>query len=147
VLLQDYRADPEAHPLSTPSGRIEIYSETIAGFGYADCPGHPVWLDDGPPEYPLHLVSNQPATRLHSQYDHGCVSVDSKVAGREPLTMHPDDAAARGIAEGEVVQVYNGLGAFLAGGALVARHCPRGSASGHWRVVRPCAPCRSQGGR
>ena len=115
VLLQDYRADPEAHPLSTPSGRIEIYSETIAGFGYADCPGHPVWLDDGPPEYPLHLVSNQPATRLHSQYDHGCVSVDSKVAGREPLTMHPDDAAARGIAEGEVVQVYNGLGAFLAG--------------------------------
>src|SRR5262249_28410110 len=42
--LRDFRRDPEAAPLPTPSGRIEIVSETIAGFGYADCPGHPTWL-------------------------------------------------------------------------------------------------------
>jgi biotin/methionine sulfoxide reductase len=34
-----FREDPEAHPLGTPSGRIEIFSETIDGFGYDDCPG------------------------------------------------------------------------------------------------------------
>ena len=30
--LRAFRRDPEAHPLPTPSGRIEIASETIAGF-------------------------------------------------------------------------------------------------------------------
>ena len=32
-------------PLPTPSGQIEIFSETIAGFGYDDCPGHPAWIE------------------------------------------------------------------------------------------------------
>ncbi|NIP72913.1 MAG: hypothetical protein GWO16_07715, partial [Gammaproteobacteria bacterium] len=45
VALGDFRADPAAHPLGTPSGRIEIFSETIAGFGYDDCPGHPAWME------------------------------------------------------------------------------------------------------
>ena len=66
---------PTAHPLPTPSGRIEIFSATIAGFGYADCPGHPVWLPPtrsaGRAAHPLQLVANQPATRLHSQLDFG----------------------------------------------------------------------------
>ena len=39
--LRDFRRDPDAAPLPTPSGRIEIASATIAGFGYPDCPGHP----------------------------------------------------------------------------------------------------------
>ena len=36
---------PRRARLGTPSGRIELYSETIDGFGYDDCPGHPVWLE------------------------------------------------------------------------------------------------------
>jgi biotin/methionine sulfoxide reductase len=44
ALLGEFRADPEGHALRTPSGRIELFSETIASFGYEDCPGHPVWL-------------------------------------------------------------------------------------------------------
>ncbi len=117
-----FRQAPERHPLATPSGRIEIFSATIAGFGYADCPGHPVWL--APSEYlgaararefPLHLVSVQPATRLHSQMDQGTVSLASKVAGREPLTMHPRDAERRGLDEGSIVRVFNHRGACLAG--------------------------------
>ena len=44
VIFGDFRADPEKHKLRTPSGKIELYSEKIAGFGYADCPGHPAWL-------------------------------------------------------------------------------------------------------
>lgn len=44
-LLADFRTDSEAAGLKTPSDRIEIHSETIAGFGYADCPGYPTWLE------------------------------------------------------------------------------------------------------
>ena len=43
--LRRFRDDPIAHPLRTPSGRIEIFSAKIAGHGDADCPGHPVWLE------------------------------------------------------------------------------------------------------
>lgn len=115
VLLQAFRKDPDAHPLPTPSGRIEIFSERIAGFGYADCPGHPVWLDNTAADYPLHLLSNQPKTRLHSQYDHGSYSRSSKIQQREPLTLNTDDARTRGISDGDVVKVFNDRGAFLAG--------------------------------
>ncbi len=41
TLLADFRADPYTHRLNTPSGRIEIFSADIDGFGYDDCPGHP----------------------------------------------------------------------------------------------------------
>ncbi|HSF94596.1 MAG TPA: molybdopterin-dependent oxidoreductase, partial [Thermohalobaculum sp.] len=122
VLLADFRADPAANPLETPSGRIEIFSRRIASFGYDDCPGHPVWIEPyewlGAAEtekYPLHLMSNQPRTRLHSQFDPGRVSQASKIKGREPMVMHPDDAAQRGIADGDVVRVFNDRGACLAG--------------------------------
>ncbi|ORA28245.1 molybdopterin guanine dinucleotide-containing S/N-oxide reductase [Mycobacterium aquaticum] len=122
TLLGDYRADPQAHRLATPSGRIEIFSEDIAGFGYSDCLGHPAWYE--PAEwlggeraraYPLHLLANQPATRLHSQLDGGATSRASKIQGREPIRMHPADAARRGLADGDIVRVFNDRGACLAG--------------------------------
>jgi biotin/methionine sulfoxide reductase len=125
TLLEDFRADPVRSPLYTPTGRIEITSETIAGFGYPDCPGHPVWLEPdewlGAPlarRFPLHLIANQPSTRLHSQFDVGATSQQGKVAGREPIQLHPRDAAGRGIAAGDVVKVYNDRGACLAGAVL-----------------------------
>jgi len=125
VMFSDFRANPEAAPLRTPSGKIEIYSERIAGFGYDDCPGHPMWLPpvewQGAPlaaEYPLHMLSNQPRTRLHSQLDGAGVAKESKIQGREPVWIHPDDAAARGIADGDVVRLFNGRGAVLAGAVV-----------------------------
>jgi biotin/methionine sulfoxide reductase len=125
VLFAAYRSDPQAHPLKTPSGRIELFSDTIAAFGYNDCPGHPVWLE--PAEwlgsaqaqvYPLHLLSNQPRSRLHSQLDCGEVSRSAKVAQREPVWINTDDAAARTIANGDVVRIYNDRGACLAGAVV-----------------------------
>jgi biotin/methionine sulfoxide reductase len=121
VLHSDFRDEPSKCPLLTPSGRIEIFSETIDSFGYDDCPGHPIWLE--PREwlgqentrYPLHLISNQPKTRLHSQLDVGTTSQDSKVQGREPVRMNPADAAARGLQSGEVVLIRNDRGSCLAG--------------------------------
>jgi biotin/methionine sulfoxide reductase len=121
-LFSAFRADPAAHPLRTASGRIEITSGTLAAFAYEDCPGQPRWMDPaewlGAAEsarYPLHLISNQPRTRLHSQLDPAPISCAAKVAGREPLTMHPSDAQARGLSTGMVVRVFNARGAFLAG--------------------------------
>jgi biotin/methionine sulfoxide reductase len=125
ILFAPYRADLQAHPLRTPSGRIELFSETIAAFGYDDCPGHPVWLE--PAEwlgserahiYPLHLISNQPRSRLHSQLDCGEVSRRAKVAEREAVWLHPDDAVVRGITSGDVVRIYNDRGACLAGAVV-----------------------------
>jgi biotin/methionine sulfoxide reductase len=125
VLFADFRADPEAHPLRTPSGRIELRSETVAGFGYDDAPGHAAWLEPvewlGSPRaarFPVHLIANNPARRLHSQLDHGEHSQAGKVQGREPIHLHPDDAAARSIAGGDVVRVFNDRGACLAGAVL-----------------------------
>jgi len=115
--LAAFRADPAAHPLMTPSGLIEIVSETVAGFGEADCPGHPTWLPpkDAPrAEAPLILVANQPATRLHSQLDFGAHSQEAKRRGREVASMHPEDAAPRGIADGDIIRLFNARGACLA---------------------------------
>jgi biotin/methionine sulfoxide reductase len=68
--------------------------------------------------FPLQLVANQPRSRLHSQLDVGDHSQSTKVAGREPVRMHPDDAAARGIVDGDVVRLFNDRGACLAGAVL-----------------------------
>ncbi|MBM3224303.1 MAG: molybdopterin guanine dinucleotide-containing S/N-oxide reductase [Candidatus Tectomicrobia bacterium] len=125
VLFGAFRQDPDANPLGTPSGRIEIFSKTIDSFGYDDCPGHPTWLEPAEwlgsaqtAQYPLHLLSNQPSARLHSQLDCSSLSRNAKVAGREALWLHPEDAAARGIRDGEVVRVYNARGACLAGAVV-----------------------------
>lgn len=119
VMFQDYRADPETHPLATPSGRIELFSNQVAGGpGQA---GHPVWLD--PEEwlgagqggcYPLHMLTPQPDRKLHGQMDLSSYSKAGKVRGREKLRLHPDDAAARGITEGDNLRVFNERGACFA---------------------------------
>ena len=117
VMLDGFRADPAAHPLGTPSGRIEIASERIAGFGLPDCPGHPVWREPlewlggaGAERHPLHLLSDQPVRRLHSQLDASGHSTAGKVEGREQLFMHPADAAARGLRDDDIVEVFNDRG-------------------------------------
>jgi len=106
-----------------PSG-ISNY-RSIESFGYDDCPPHPAWLEPvewlgsaKAKDFPLHLVSNQPRTRLHSQYDNGGYAQASKVQGREPVVIHPEDAAARGIEDGAIVRVFNDRGACLAGAVI-----------------------------
>jgi biotin/methionine sulfoxide reductase len=120
-IVRAFRRDPIAAPLPTPSGKIEIASARIAGFRYPDCPAHPAWLpstEGADLRFPLQLIANQPATRLHSQLDFGATSMASKIKDREPVRIHPQDAAARGIAEGDIVRLYNARGACLAGAVL-----------------------------
>ncbi|MGE0036656.1 MAG: molybdopterin-dependent oxidoreductase [Xanthobacteraceae bacterium] len=141
VLFEDFRRDPDKHPLNTPSRRIEVSSATIAGFGYDDCPPHPTWF--APAEWlgsttterwPIHLVTHQPAAKLHSQMDPGPVSSAAKIGGREPVRLHPDDAARRNIADGDLVRVFNGRGACLATAVVDANIMPQVAvmATGAW---------------
>jgi biotin/methionine sulfoxide reductase len=121
IMLKAFRDDPVANPLSTATGRIEIYSPTVASFGYDDCPGHAAWIEPlewlggDTRNFPLHLVSNQPSTKLHSQLDHGSYSRAAKIKQREPIMLHPDDAQQRGLRAGDIVRVFNDRGACLAG--------------------------------
>jgi len=123
VRFADFRRDPESHPLKTESGKIVIYSERIASFGYADCPPHPMWLEpdewhgNAQPEQ-LQVLSAHPAHRLHSQLNYTSLREQYAVAGREPVTLNTLDAKARGITDGDVVRVWNSRGQVLAGAVV-----------------------------
>lgn len=132
TLFSAFRNDPVAAPLNTPTGRIEIFSQTIADWDEETQPGHPVWHEptewlgaETAQKFPLHLISNQPKHRLHSQYDMGRVSQAAKVQGREPVRINSEDAAARGVKDGEVVKLFNDRGSCLAG-AIVTDHIAAG---------------------
>ena len=120
VMLEDFRLDPIKNRLGTPSGKIEIFSSTVAGFQYEDCPGFPVWkepcewLGKAKNQNGLHLISNQPKDKLHSQLDHGSVSQANKINGREPIHIHPDDAKFRLLKNGDLVKVFNSRGSCFA---------------------------------
>ncbi|MDU7868634.1 MAG: molybdopterin-dependent oxidoreductase, partial [Pantoea sp.] len=116
-MINAFRADPDAAPLPTPSGKIEIFSATIASFNYQNCPGHPVWREPQQKptaDHPFWLIANQPATRLHSQLDFGDFSLSGKRDGREVCSLNPQDAARLAIAEGDLIELYNDRGHVLA---------------------------------
>jgi biotin/methionine sulfoxide reductase len=122
ISFSDFRRDPQKAPLKTPSGRIELFSSKVAGFGYEECPGHAVWREprewlgsDLTKRFPLHLISNQPKHRLHSQLDPVGVSKSSKVQEREPVYVSPSDASTRGLRDGDIVRIFNDRGSCLAG--------------------------------
>jgi anaerobic dimethyl sulfoxide reductase subunit A len=105
VGLAAFAADPARNPLGTPSGKIEIASDRYrqeTGF-----PAIPTWQP--PPEesgYPLRMITPKSRHYTHSQ------SNLTPLRGREAhaLTMHPRDAASRGIEDGATVRVYNDQG-------------------------------------
>ncbi len=128
VLYSAFRENPTADALPTPSGRIELYSEKIAAFGYDDCPPHPSWMEPYEwlgstmaEQYPLHLTSCHPEYRLHSQLNNTRLRELYEVQEREPMLIHPRDAKARGITDGDVVRVFNGRGQILAGAVVTGR--------------------------
>ena len=125
--LAKLRADPEAHPLTTESGKLVLYSKTLEACAYPDCPPHPKWME--PPEwlgaakrtsYPFHLLSSQPNGRLHSQLDWGRVSQGEKKSGREAMLVNPEDARRLGLKDGDTALVRNGRGRCLTGVRVTA---------------------------
>ena len=106
--------DPEKHPFSTPSGKIEVYSMSIAAnpdmYGLGAVPAIPTWIPpiEPDPRYPLMLCHGKSRARTHSIHDN---QETLSRADRRDVWVHTEDAAARGIADGQVVRVFNGRGA------------------------------------
>jgi anaerobic selenocysteine-containing dehydrogenase len=131
--------DPEAHPLKTPTGKLEFFSQRLADHFPDDMerPPYPKWIEKGPSHderlsspraqtYPLLLVSNHPRWRTHAENDDITWTREirtCKVKGTdgylyEPVWINPADAAARGIKDGDIVKLMNERGTVL-GGAIV----------------------------
>lgn len=121
VSFEDFRNDPVLEALGTPSGLIEIYSDTIAAMNYKDCGAHPMWFEpvewlgmkDKPAKF--HLLSLHPYDRLHSQQSNTSNRKRYAVADREPVLINTEDAKELGIKQGDLVRVYNARGEILAG--------------------------------
>ncbi len=121
VSFEDFRNDPVLEALGTPSGLIEIYSDTIAAMNYKNCGAHPMWFEPvewlGMKEKPakFHLLSLHPLDRLHSQQSNTSNRKRYAVADREPVLINTEDAKELGIKQGDLVRVYNARGEILAG--------------------------------
>ena len=136
VRYAEFREDPILSPLGTDSGLIEIYSQKIASYHYADCPAHPTWLEpiewlgmeNKPAEFAL--ITSHPEMRLHSQLANTTLREEYAISDKEPLWINTKDAEAKGIQTGDIVKVSNARGVALAG-AFVTDKIRKG-------VVRLC---------
>ncbi len=106
VGMADFAANPAAHPLDTPSGKVEIFSAA-----YADATGFsaiPTWREaPRDPRYPLNLISPKSPHFTHSQ---GSNLPRLRERADHAVEMHPQDAASRGISAGQLVRVFNDRG-------------------------------------
>jgi anaerobic selenocysteine-containing dehydrogenase len=102
----------------TPSGKCEFYSASMLADGLDPVPNHiPPYesVASNPAlaaKYPLAMISPPARNFLNSSF----VNVTSlrSTEGEPRLDIHPDDCAVRGIAEGDMVRIFNDRGSFVA---------------------------------
>lgn len=147
VAYRDFRRDPEAHPLKTPSGKIEIYSSRLAEIAarwqlekdevisplpvYAST--FEGWDDPLRSQYPLQLFGFHYKARTHSSY--GNVDV-LQAACRREVWINPLDAEKRGIKNGDMVRVFNQRGEVRLPAKVTPRIMPGVSAMGEGAARR-----------
>lgn len=121
VAYKDFRHDPEANPLNTPTGKIEIYSEKLAELADAwtlkdDEVIHPLpiyvpnfegYEESKTGNFPLQLTGFHYKARAHSTY--GNVSILKDAAPQE-MWINPMDAKQRGINNGDLIRIFNDRG-------------------------------------
>jgi molybdopterin guanine dinucleotide-containing S/N-oxide reductase-like protein len=156
--LIDFYQDPEGHPLSTPTGKIEFYATGLAE-NFPDDPERPpvpAWIPSGEThqetlgieraaKYPLLVVSNHPRWGVHAQHDdiswlreiRTCKVTGPDGYQYQPLWINPKDAATRGIKDGEVVAIRNERGTVLAGAYLTERIMPGAVSMDHGAKYDP----------
>ncbi len=100
-----------------PSGKIEFYSERMKADGYDPLPAY-VPLSEGPettPElnerYPLRFITPSANSLLNSNLSDSLYT--QQVEKGPTVTLHPEDATARGISTGDKVRVFNDRGTCL----------------------------------
>ncbi len=143
--LINFYDDPETHPLSTPTGKLEFYSTALAEHFPNDRERPPVanWIPRGQShaetigterskKYPLLVMSNHPRWGVHSQHDditwlreiETCKVRGTDEYQYQPLWINPLDAEKRGIKGGDVVSIFNDRGIVLAGAYVTERIMP-----------------------
>jgi anaerobic dimethyl sulfoxide reductase subunit A len=123
--------DPARYRFTTPSGKIEIYSMALAAkpdpYGLGHIPAIPTWQSpfETDARYPLKLCTPKSRARTHSIHDN-----QPKLArvDRDDVWLHPEDARARGILDGERVRIFNDRGATVLP-ARVTTRIARGTVS------------------
>ena len=159
--------DPEANPLTTPTGKLEFYSEDLADVFPDDEERKPVpqfipfgeshqesLLHERSEEFPFLIVSNHPRWRVHANLDDIAWLREiptCKVKGPdgylyEPVWINPVDAASLGISSGDVVKVVNDRGFVLGGAYVTERIMPGVIYQDHGARLDPINPgesCRS----
>ena len=135
IAYKAFREDPEAHPLDSPSGKIEIYSPRLAELAetWTLLPGQSITplaeyvpnpegaISPERKQWPLQLIGHHYKQRTHSTYGN-CWWLQ-EVAPQE-LWINPIDARARGIRFGDRVKVYNGRGVSYVKAKLTPRIMP-----------------------
>lgn len=145
VAYEDFRRDPEKHPLQTPSGKIEIYSSRLAeiaktwqlaeGDVIDPLPIHVQSFEHyGDPlmeKYPLQLSGFHYKARTHSTY--GNVDV-LQAANPQEMWINPLDAASRQIKDGDKVRIFNDRGEVRVDAKVTPRIMPGvvGLGEGAW---------------
>jgi anaerobic dimethyl sulfoxide reductase subunit A len=121
IELADFRRDPSAYPLLTPSGRIEIESPQAAAYGLPAIPSYLPEPEAADGAYPLHLLT--PHSKLRSN---SCLHSNPWVQRleRHAVWLNPTDAAARGLAEGDLAEVVSPHGAIRLPAYVTARIMP-----------------------
>jgi anaerobic dimethyl sulfoxide reductase subunit A len=126
VAFADFRADPEGHPLPTPSGRIEIFSQALHELGRPDeVPAVPKYVEEwespfgaDAARFPLQAIGHHTMARVHSTHDNNDWL---GAAFPQRVFINGLDAAERGIADGDDVRVWNDRGVMV----LPCRVTPR----------------------
>lgn len=97
---------------ATPSGRAELFSESLGDAGFDPLPGFtpPIESPAGDPDlaarYPLALLTPKTHTRfLNSSYSH--LPGHGSAEGGPYVEMHETDAASRGLTDGDAAVVWN----------------------------------------
>jgi len=141
----NFYKDPEKHPLTTPTGKLEFAATGLAEHFPHDLerPAVPKWVAQGisheetigtkrSEKYPLLVCSNHPRWSVHSQHDDITwlrEIATCKVTGPDgyqyhPVWLHPSEAEKHGIRNGDVVSIFNERGTVLAGAYITERVMP-----------------------
>ena len=148
IAYEAFRKDPDANPLNTQSGKIEIYSEQLAEIAKTwklkeDEVIHPLPIyvdsfeghkDPLTSKYPLQLTGFHFKARCHSTY--GNVA-ELKAAARQEVWINPIDAKERGIEHGDMVSIYNDRGEVRIAAKVTPRILPRVVALGEGAWYAP----------
>jgi len=125
--IRALRVSHVGHPdlaFPTPSGKVEFYSERAEALGL---PPLPVYDEPPRSRYPLAFRQGRTLTQFHGFYEHGLALPTLARLDPEPLLwIAPADAAARGIADGAPIRIFNERGEFAAR-AKVTDRVPAGT--------------------